>query len=581
MKTRLVLILFFGLIFFAAVHPIINSQYIHLMHDQVQGERAYEMARSLAFGQFPVRFVQNLGFGYGYPLFNYYAPLPYYFAAAGMFLGLNVIYATKIMMIIGFCLAGISMFLLGKRIWGTTGGLLSATLYTLAPYHAVQLYVRGSIGEMYVFGLLPLIVLGIYELWRPDRKNIFVKIGMIALACLILSHTVSIIMFFSLLIPYLILVIGIALKKKDRSLLIRHTTFFVIPTAITTFFWLPAIAELKYIQLAANSGNDVDYKLHFKTLMQLWSSPWGYGGSAPTPDKDGMSFMIGKIGLILGGITIFLFGLRVYKKQATNTVNRASLLVFLGMFLTAIWLITASSSLVWKSIPFFQLIQFPWRFLVYATLFVSLISGGILTFAPYLRIISPRVKFVAILFIAYFLLYPLNPGTLKTKFFNPQGDYKFSSSQITDQTHLRYQASKISSEYMPKGMRTPRTKDEVSTDGMTCFSQCIIKDIQFTPTKYSFTANMVRTANIFLEKSYFPEFVATVDGKKEKTSIGVNNALGVMVPQGSHKITFELIDTPLRLFANIISVVSLALAIFYKQIYRKLPFYVKQRFQVP
>jgi uncharacterized membrane protein YfhO len=198
-----------------------------------------------------------------------------------------------------------------------------------------------------------------------------------------------------------------------------------------------------------------------------------------------------------------------------------------------------------------------------------------------MRIASPRVKFVAILFIAYFLLYPLNPGTLKTKFFNPQGDYKLSTSQITDQTHLRYQASKISSEYMSKDARTPRTKDEVSTDGMTCFSQCIIKDIQFTPTKYSFSANMTRTANIFLEKNYFPEFVATIDGKKEKIAIGVNNVLGVMVPQGSHKITLELVDTPLRLFANTISLISLALVIFNKQIYKKLPFYVKQRFQVP
>jgi hypothetical protein len=581
MKTRLVLILFFVIIFLAAVHPIINSQYIHLMHDQVQAERVYEMARALAFGQFPVRFVQNLGFGYGYPLFNYYAPLPYYFAAAGMFLGLNVIYATKIMMIFGFCLAGVSMFLLGKRIWGTTGGLLSATLYTLAPYHAVQLYVRGSIGEMYALGLLPLIILGIYELWRSDHKGSYIKAGMIAVACLILSHTVSIIMFFSLLVPYLILVSGIALNKKDSSLLIKHVAFFAIPIALTAFFWLPAIAELKYIQLSTNSGNNVDYKLHFKTLMQLWNSPWGYGGSAPTPDKDGMSFMIGKISLILASVTLFLFGLKVYKKKSIHKLNGESLLIFLGMFLISIWLITSSSSFLWKSIPFFQLIQFPWRFLVYATLFVSLIAGGTLTFAPHMRIASPRVKFVAILFIAYFLLYPLNPGTLKTKFFNPQGDYKLSTSQITDQTHLRYQASKISSEYMSKDARTPRTKDEVSTDGMTCFSQCIIKDIQFTPTKYSFSANMTRTANIFLEKNYFPEFVATIDGKKEKIAIGVNNVLGVMVPQGSHKITLELVDTPLRLFANTISLISLALVIFNKQIYKKLPFYVKQRFQVP
>ena len=48
-------------------------------HDDVSIIRLYEMDRCFKDGQIPCRWVPDLGNLYGYPLFNYYAPLPYYF----------------------------------------------------------------------------------------------------------------------------------------------------------------------------------------------------------------------------------------------------------------------------------------------------------------------------------------------------------------------------------------------------------------------------------------------------------------------------------------------------------------------
>src|SRR3989338_10214440 len=79
-----------------AIRPLTIAGFFPV-HDDTQPARIYEMAKALKFGQFPVRWVPDLGYGYGYPLFNFYAPLPYYFGAAFYLFGFNVLSATKLM----------------------------------------------------------------------------------------------------------------------------------------------------------------------------------------------------------------------------------------------------------------------------------------------------------------------------------------------------------------------------------------------------------------------------------------------------------------------------------------------------
>ena len=67
------------------------------MHDDTQPSRVYEMSKSLLQGQFPVRWVPDLGYGFGYPLYNFYAPLPYYIGAFFNILGYDPLLSTKIM----------------------------------------------------------------------------------------------------------------------------------------------------------------------------------------------------------------------------------------------------------------------------------------------------------------------------------------------------------------------------------------------------------------------------------------------------------------------------------------------------
>src|SRR5438105_14238845 len=129
--------LLFVLIFsYWAIKPLFISGFFPI-HDDTQVARVFEMKKSLADGMFPARWVADLGYGYGYPIFNFYAPLAYYTGGLFAFV-FDALIATKLMMVFGILLAGIFMYLFAREFWGEIGGVVSGALYLYAPYHAVD-----------------------------------------------------------------------------------------------------------------------------------------------------------------------------------------------------------------------------------------------------------------------------------------------------------------------------------------------------------------------------------------------------------------------------------------------------------
>src|SRR3989338_2731644 len=147
---------------FFSIKPLLMSGFFPI-HDDTQVARVYEMGKALSDGMFPVRWVADLGYGYGYPIFNFYAPAFYYISGFLTALGLNALLSTKLTAIFAILLSTVSMYLLTKEFWGRWGGILSAVLYTYAPFHAVDIYVRGAFAESFAYGLLPLPFLGLYK----------------------------------------------------------------------------------------------------------------------------------------------------------------------------------------------------------------------------------------------------------------------------------------------------------------------------------------------------------------------------------------------------------------------------------
>src|SRR3989344_3007175 len=99
---------------FWAIKPLFVNGFFP-MHDDTQVARVFEMGKALRDGMFPVRWVQDLGYGYGYPIFNFYAPFAYYVGGLFNIIGFNALIATKMMMGLGIILSGIFMYVLTRE----------------------------------------------------------------------------------------------------------------------------------------------------------------------------------------------------------------------------------------------------------------------------------------------------------------------------------------------------------------------------------------------------------------------------------------------------------------------------------
>src|SRR3989344_7778858 len=151
---------------------ILNNQYFS-MHDDQHIVRLFLLDQGLRQGYIYARWVDGLGFGFGYPLFNFYPPLIYYLAELFHLLGFSLIWSIKLLIVLGFFLGAVGIYFLVKKFTDRFSAFLSVTLYTFFFYHAVLVYVRGALAEFFSLALLPFVFLSLNNLFdKTTWKNL-------------------------------------------------------------------------------------------------------------------------------------------------------------------------------------------------------------------------------------------------------------------------------------------------------------------------------------------------------------------------------------------------------------------------
>ena len=183
------------------------------IHDDEQIARLFDLDQALKFWHIPPRIAPNLGFGYGYPFFNFYPPFAYYIAEVFKIIGFSYVGSIKLMVGLGFILGSFFMYLLSKEFFGKLGGLISAVFYTYAPYHAVDVYVRGAFPEFWSMVFLPAIFWSFYKLKQSCKWKFFI-FSIIFTSSLILTHNLVVVM----VAPFIsVWIIFLALSSKDKK----------------------------------------------------------------------------------------------------------------------------------------------------------------------------------------------------------------------------------------------------------------------------------------------------------------------------------------------------------------------------
>ena len=366
--------------------------------------RLHQLVDNLRAGVFPARWMPDAAYGLGYPFFNFYASLPYYIAALFKLWGFGFIWSIKLTQSLGFVAAAASMYLLAKRLFEReASAMLAALAYTYAPYHLVNVYVRGdALSEFYAFVFYPLI------LWALMRLRDALSAGNIALVALaygglILTHNVSALIFTAFTVLYILLCSPKVSDRGERGIGQRPrpaggqrprpaggqrprstgiTSNLQPPTstwlassaiglglglAITAWFWLPALLEGKYVQLQHQTTGYLNYSNHFRGLDLVQPSLlFDYAIEAgQTPFVMGLT----QAALaLLGAVAIAAWWI---KRRCPET---QSAFIITSLVLST-FLITPLSRPLWDNLPLLPFVQFPWRFLSAQAFFASLVIG--------------------------------------------------------------------------------------------------------------------------------------------------------------------------------------------------------------
>ncbi|GDX61791.1 hypothetical protein LBMAG33_1010 [Candidatus Levyibacteriota bacterium] len=526
------------------------------MHDDTQPSRIFEMAKSLSIGQIPVRFVSDLGYGYGYPIFNFYAPLAYYIGALFLLLGATAITAAKIIIIIPILLSGVFMYILGKEFFGKYGGIISAISYMYAPYNAINIYVRGDIAELWAYSFIPIVF---YSAWKiaSSESSRYVILGAFTYALLILSHNLTALMASGFLIIFVIFLITIPFQEKQKERVIRLCYFLILGISLSAFYWIPAIAEINYTNVISQVGGGADFRDHFVCINQLWNSPWGFGGST-IGCIDGMSFKIGKISIIFAGFAILLIASFILRKMSDYLyVINVRGFIFIGAifgFLLSVFFTIEASKPIWEIIPIMAFFQYPWRFLIFVAFFSSILSGysvWLITNSVFIEYHSKHFVYITTVVVVWLIIISNQMLFIPNRLVNKQ-DSEYISKQ-----KLNWNISKISDEYMPKYFEKPNRVIDIPSSSIELLSNngniiSVMEDVGFVSARVNFK----NSGEIRINKAYFPTWHIFIDGKEVKYS-QTKKGLVVSVTSGEHIVEARYAQTLVQIIANTISLAGL------------------------
>jgi len=522
-----------------AIRPLFISGYFP-MHDDTQVSRVIEMGKALNDGQFPVRWVADLGYGYGYPIFNFYGPLPYYVGGVLYAIGVSALIATKIMFAIGILVPAIILFWVMSITVGWQAGLLTCVLFLYAPYHAVQIYVRGAVGEYWELIFWPIIYYA-FVYWEKSKKRYtHLFLGSIGISGAILSHTL---LGYVTVLLVSIGYVGYWAYRMFTYNFNKHTALFqaiaiLLGLGISSFFWLPAIVEMGFTAVSGQVNATAHYLDHFVCMSQLWSSLWGYGGSVKGC-IDGQSYMLGKVHVLIATVTLLLWRYFSYKEAKTPwTIGLVSLVV--GVFFS-----TSYSHWVWSVLPGFAFLQYPWRFLALAGFGLSLVGGVLPMFMP------KGYGKTVITIVLSFLVFGMN-----IKWFTPQYTYDIASSAFEDPVDLRWRVSRISDEYLPAKLIRPTDESEVVFDTIDHGNALIVTNVMKSSVYERVFVTATESATVMLNKAYFPGWRYFVD-QKEVLPIIQDGLPYIQIHKGKSEIRAIFTNTPVRIIGNVISLISI------------------------
>lgn len=537
--------------------------------------RVAEMDRSWSHGLLVPRWAETFYFGYGSPLFHYYASLSYFITSLLIRLtGWDAVNALRALIVLCMLGAGGGMFLFMRERVGNLAGVLVAVCYVYTPYIAYkEPYARGDFPELLAFALFPFI------LWRFE---IFLQTGRVwvfagfAAGLMVIAHNLMALVFTALLVAWL------CWNGLARVVSPRRAGFGLAGVALgiglTAYFWLPALAETSAVQFAnLITLAELDYRNFFVPLRHLLApSPrldaGAINGLLPLLHLGQAQWMLALVGAA-GAAIAFI---------RNRTRHAASLpftmLTFFGVTAAAlIFLVTPGSLFVWEIFRPLAFLQFPWRFIGPIAVCLAVLAGFN---AVWIKRLPLRV---GQLVTAVFIIFPV--VLAMPLFYIPEWTNRTVDTSISAyhraETSGRQMATTYSSEYLPVDVHTvPDPTPRLLTDYADGYpvdkahhealpESVVVELLEHSPQHDVWRVVADEPFTMEVLTFYFAGWQAEIDGVP--APIRPSDPHGLItfdVPAGDHTVRLFLGQTPARTVGIAISIGAVLIAIAVVRLFR-------------
>lgn len=489
--------------------PLFQPGIFHTHDGELHIARTAAYFEELTRDQFPVRWAGDLNFGYGSPVFIFYYPLPYFLGSMFHFTGFSFTDAYKILLGLSFLGAPIAFYLWIRKLFSEETAFAGAIVYGLAPYHFLDLFVRGAIGELFAFVFIPLVLLSIES--RAIRSGAFWY------SLLLLSHNAFGLLFTIIFCLY-------ALIRK------RSLALIPLGLGLSAFFWLPAVVEQRYTHSILFITNK--YLENFPSFSQLFWSPWGFGTEVVKP--GGLSPQIGPLYVLFAVLSIF-----------TITKKMRGFFIFSWiLLLLAVFFSLNISSFIWDKVLFLKKFEFPWRFSALAGFAIAMLSAFVFS-----------IKKMRVLVILLFLS---SLPFIKTVGNDTKSDAYYLSYQSSTEFGA---ASSIWSAGDP--IAPPKEPIQIISGSGT------VSDYTRNSTLHRFTISAENNVSVLDNTLYFPGWKVMIDNQKTPIEFQDANHRGLItfpVSAGEHKVEVTFGESPIRMIANTLSLIFLVFIIVHARI---------------
>ena len=300
-------------------------------------------------------------YGYAFPLF--YGDIFLYPLALLILIGVPDKIVVSIVIYICVLATLFTSYYAGTKILkNDSSTFVFSFLYSFSSYLSVSYLTRYSVGEMFAAVFLPLVLLGFWSVFFDSKKYwIWLPLG---LSGITYSHVLSTVI--TIIIVIIASIINIKKIIKDSEIIKRILISFIIYICLTAAFIFPLIEQLLSKEFVSTTNQSSTI---FGTLLER-SMPTKYIFSDFILFYDQYNYFYNWIpnGIGLFPVLTIVFALFIYK---TKNIRFYFIYLF-GLF----FLYATTVKFPWELFQnIFGIIQFPWRLMLYATLFMALSSS--------------------------------------------------------------------------------------------------------------------------------------------------------------------------------------------------------------